>query len=268
MFRNGRRVHRFILCRSYMMFPLVLYPLFWGCVLPYLRSPKGGCCSISDDLSCYFFWWSNHFKWNKNVSVFYFFGCTCCVHTAMCVIGWKYSSFSYMFVLLINKTINIISFIKLCFIHIFIFICCTLYNIIHTKPFHSLFYMCFTLRSADLRLECYSIPLYLFIYLRMSSTWRTRGFPSLLVSPLIAQWSLLVLAYSRFDLLFFLSFAIVYIRKDAIINFNETLTIFRDTLWFKPGRWLERHLIQCIGAEGPQCDYCLEFKALFHRKGR
>ena len=27
--------------------------LFWGCVLLYLRSPKGGCCSISDDLSCY-----------------------------------------------------------------------------------------------------------------------------------------------------------------------------------------------------------------------
>ena len=27
-------------------------PKFWGCVLLYLRSPKGGCCSISDDLSC------------------------------------------------------------------------------------------------------------------------------------------------------------------------------------------------------------------------
>ena len=27
-------------------------PLFWGCVLLYLRLPKGGCCSISDDLSC------------------------------------------------------------------------------------------------------------------------------------------------------------------------------------------------------------------------
>ena len=26
--------------------------LFSGCVLLYLRSPKGGCCSISDDLSC------------------------------------------------------------------------------------------------------------------------------------------------------------------------------------------------------------------------
>ena len=25
-----------------------------GCVLLYLRSPKGGCCSISDDLSCCF----------------------------------------------------------------------------------------------------------------------------------------------------------------------------------------------------------------------
>ena len=29
-------------------------PLFWGCVLLYLRSPKGGCCSISDDLPCFF----------------------------------------------------------------------------------------------------------------------------------------------------------------------------------------------------------------------
>ena len=27
-------------------------PLFGGCILHYLRSPKGGCCSISDDMSC------------------------------------------------------------------------------------------------------------------------------------------------------------------------------------------------------------------------
>ena len=27
-------------------------PLFWGCILFYFRSPKGGCCSISDGLSC------------------------------------------------------------------------------------------------------------------------------------------------------------------------------------------------------------------------
>ena len=27
-------------------------PPFWGCVLLHLRSPKGGCCSILDDLSC------------------------------------------------------------------------------------------------------------------------------------------------------------------------------------------------------------------------
>ena len=42
-----------------MVFPLVLFPLFWGCVLLYLRSPKGGCCSISDDFSCfsiYMYW--------------------------------------------------------------------------------------------------------------------------------------------------------------------------------------------------------------------
>ena len=29
-------------------------PLFWGSVLLYLRSPRGGCCSLSDDLSCYY----------------------------------------------------------------------------------------------------------------------------------------------------------------------------------------------------------------------
>ena len=27
-------------------------PLFWGLILLILRSPKGGCCSISNDLSC------------------------------------------------------------------------------------------------------------------------------------------------------------------------------------------------------------------------
>ena len=27
-------------------------PLYWGYILLYLQSPKGGCCSISDDLSC------------------------------------------------------------------------------------------------------------------------------------------------------------------------------------------------------------------------
>ena len=40
---------------AYMMFPLVLYhppPLFWDSVLLYLRSPKGGFCSITDALSC------------------------------------------------------------------------------------------------------------------------------------------------------------------------------------------------------------------------
>ena len=38
------------------MLPLVLFPLplFWGCVLLYLRSLESGCWSISDDLSCSF----------------------------------------------------------------------------------------------------------------------------------------------------------------------------------------------------------------------
>ena len=50
------RVHRFIPHQNYMMLPLVLYPLplLWLCIF-YLRSPKGGCCSISDDLSYSFF---------------------------------------------------------------------------------------------------------------------------------------------------------------------------------------------------------------------
>ena len=55
IFRNCRRVHHFILGRYYIMIPLVFDPhptLFSGCVLLYLRSPKAGCCSISDGLSC------------------------------------------------------------------------------------------------------------------------------------------------------------------------------------------------------------------------
>ena len=31
---------------------LALKTLLLSCVLPYLRSPKGDCCSMSDDLSC------------------------------------------------------------------------------------------------------------------------------------------------------------------------------------------------------------------------
>ena len=53
-------------------------PLFWGCVLLYLRSAKGGCCSISDDLSCSFTYilvpenltWRNF--WTLEVGVSYF----------------------------------------------------------------------------------------------------------------------------------------------------------------------------------------------------
>ena len=54
IFRNGRRVHRFILCQNYLMFPLVLYPLplTGGSELLYLRSRKGGCSPISDNLYC------------------------------------------------------------------------------------------------------------------------------------------------------------------------------------------------------------------------
>ena len=55
IFQNDRRVHRYILYQNFRMFPLVLWtppPLTGGRVLLYLQSPKGGCCSISDDLSC------------------------------------------------------------------------------------------------------------------------------------------------------------------------------------------------------------------------
>ena len=55
-------------------------PLFWGWILLILRSPKGGCCSISDDLSCS--WSSSSWlgfnlktanpKWDGNDSAFPF----------------------------------------------------------------------------------------------------------------------------------------------------------------------------------------------------
>ena len=41
--------------------------LFWGWILLILRSPKGGCCSISDDLSCF----CQHCFWFK-VQLSYF----------------------------------------------------------------------------------------------------------------------------------------------------------------------------------------------------
>ena len=56
MFRNARGVHPYILCLNYMMFPVGLEappPLIWGSVLIYLRLSKNGCCSISDNLSCF-----------------------------------------------------------------------------------------------------------------------------------------------------------------------------------------------------------------------
>ena len=45
--------NRFILCQNLhdVSFGFV-DPLFWDCVLLYMRSPKGSCCSIWDDLSC------------------------------------------------------------------------------------------------------------------------------------------------------------------------------------------------------------------------
>ena len=39
-------------CTASYFVKIIWPPLFWGCVLLHLRSPKGGCCSISDDLSC------------------------------------------------------------------------------------------------------------------------------------------------------------------------------------------------------------------------
>ena len=52
IFRNGRRVHRFILCEIIWCPRWVCTLPFLDCVLLYLRSSKGGCCSISDYLSC------------------------------------------------------------------------------------------------------------------------------------------------------------------------------------------------------------------------
>ena len=53
-------MRRFLLCLNYMMFPLVLWPLLiLDSVLLYLRSPKGGCCLISDDLSCSYLEYQN-----------------------------------------------------------------------------------------------------------------------------------------------------------------------------------------------------------------
>ena len=42
-------------------------PLFWGCVLLYFWSPKGGCCSILEDLSCS---WSLFLYYNIIVLLF------------------------------------------------------------------------------------------------------------------------------------------------------------------------------------------------------
>ena len=53
----GLRVHRFILCQNYMMFPLVCNapPPYFEAVYCLICGHQGvvhGCCSISDDLSC------------------------------------------------------------------------------------------------------------------------------------------------------------------------------------------------------------------------
>ena len=47
------RCPKFRVERCYLWGSVSLYLPFWGRVLLYLRSPKGGCCSISDDLSCF-----------------------------------------------------------------------------------------------------------------------------------------------------------------------------------------------------------------------
>ena len=52
IFRNVRRVRPFILCLNYVMFPLVLYsPSLRQCIAIFPVA-EGGCCSISDDVSC------------------------------------------------------------------------------------------------------------------------------------------------------------------------------------------------------------------------
>ena len=69
IFRNGSRMHRFILKKIILCSRWFCNPhLFWGSVLLYLQSPKGGCCSISGDLSC--FCYLKHPEW-YNVSCMY-----------------------------------------------------------------------------------------------------------------------------------------------------------------------------------------------------
>ena len=51
IFRNVCRVHCFVKLFNVPVGFVPASPIL-SCVLLYLRSPKGGCCSISDDLSC------------------------------------------------------------------------------------------------------------------------------------------------------------------------------------------------------------------------
>ena len=53
------------------LFPL----LFWSCVLLYLLSPKGGCCSKSDDLSCSFILCLKHTAYINAAFVLLFLVC-------------------------------------------------------------------------------------------------------------------------------------------------------------------------------------------------
>ena len=70
IFQNELWVYHSILCLNYMMFPLVLYlpppPLFLVSELLYLQSPKGGCCSITNDLS--FLWEKKEEIWLSPVT--------------------------------------------------------------------------------------------------------------------------------------------------------------------------------------------------------
>ena len=107
-----------------------------------------------------------------------------------------------------------------------------LYSIQHYsyKLFHLLFYMYFITRSTDLRLECCEYS-YIYLYTYVCLLRYVHG-------DSLVYWSVLVLAYSRFDLLFFVSFAIIYICKDAIIDSIESP-------WRRRGRIRPQHPLAC-----------------------
>ena len=74
--------------------------LAWGRIMLYLRSPMGGCCSISDDLSCSSIWMSDkicifltqNFAWSHEtiMDLIHELSCVDVIHTP-----WLYKTFKH-----------------------------------------------------------------------------------------------------------------------------------------------------------------------------